>query len=83
MDEKTNLNTMLTLTKNMCEILFHGNIEAQDKSVLKEFNNALNDYLTLQMDIYNLMKDKGYYTVSEAPKDKIETVKSKFEEKLI
>lgn len=83
MDEKTNLNIMLTLTKNMCEIMFHGNIETQDKSVEKEFNNGLNEFLMLQMELYTLMKDKGYYTAGEAQKEKIETVKEKFVNNLV
>lgn len=79
MEEKNVLNNVLSLTKNMCEILFHGNIESSNKTVEKVFNNALNDYLTLQKEIFNLMKEKEYYTLEEVNESKIEKTRLKHE----
>ena len=65
MEEKVILNTMLNLSKNMCDLLLHGTIEANDDVIIKRFNNTLNDYLSIQASIFRLMEEKGYYTLKE------------------
>jgi len=79
MEEETILNMILTISKNMCEILFHGNIESSNKKVETTFNDALNSYLDIQKEIFEIMKEKNYYTLSTVSSTKIEDVKTKHE----
>lgn len=80
MEEKTVLENVLSLTKNMCEILFHGNIESSNKQVEKTFNDALNEYLKIQKELFDIMKEKEYYTLEEVNASKIAKTRIKHEE---
>lgn len=80
MNEETYLNVLLTLSKNASEILYHGSIEAADKSVLKCFNNALLDMIKTKDEIFKFMEKEGYYTLKPAKETKINEIKSKFNE---
>ena len=78
MEEKVILNTMLNLSKNMCDLLLHGTIEANDDVIIKRFNNTLNDYLSIQASIFRLMEEKGYYNLKEVDSKEIKATREKY-----
>ena len=78
MEEKVILNTMLNLSKNMCDLLLHGTIEANDDVIIKRFNNTLNDYLSIQASIFRLMEEKGYYNLKEVDSKEIKSTREKY-----
>lgn len=78
MEEKVILNTMLNLSKNMCDLLLHGTIEANDDVIIKRFNNTLNDYLNIQASIFTLMEEKGYYNLKEVDSKLIKETREKY-----
>ena len=45
-------------------------------------DSALNEVLTLQNELYNLMSEEGMYTVSNVAETKITKTKNKFESTL-
>ena len=59
------MNVLLSLSKNMVEILFHGTIESSDKKVLSKFDDALDEYLDIQAEIFQIMEQKGWYTIKK------------------
>jgi len=79
MEDKTVMHTLLTLSKNMCEILVHGTIESSNVEVKKCFKKALDKYLTIQENIYTLMEEKGWYKLENTTESKIKKAKNKFE----
>lgn len=73
------IETALTLTKNTCEILLHGAIEASTPKIKSAFMKALDEYLTIQGDIFKVMEQAGLYKVENIPSSKINKVISKYE----
>lgn len=65
MNEQMYMNVLLSLSKNMVEILFHGTIESSDKKVLSKFDDALDEYLDIQAEIFQIMEQKGWYTIKK------------------
>ena len=65
MTEQMYMNVLLSLSKNMVEILFHGTIESSEKKVLSKFDDALDEYLDIQAEIFQIMEQKGWYTIKK------------------
>lgn len=76
MEEKLMIGNVLTLTKNLCDILMHATIESPNNhNILRD---TLDEYLRLQSDIYNAMVQKGWYINVSVDSSKIIQAKSKF-----
>ncbi|MBE5978720.1 MAG: spore coat protein [Paenibacillaceae bacterium] len=78
MDDKCIMENLLNTTKGACDLYLHGTLEAPTKNVHQAFDNALNDTLCMQDDIYKKMSAKGWYTTEQAEQQKISMVKNKF-----
>lgn len=76
------MQTALTLSKNTCEILLHGAIEASTPKIKSAFMKALDEYLTIQGDIFKAMEQAGLYKVENITPAKINKVVSKYESTL-
>lgn len=76
MEEKLMVSNILTLTKNLCDILMHGTIESSVNHVI--IRDVLNDYLGLQSEIYNIMVQQGWYQNVQVDSSKIMQLKNKF-----
>ena len=66
------------ITKGVCDLYMHGTIESSTQNVHQTFDQALNDSLCMQDDIYKKMSAKGWYTMEQAEQEKIQKVKNKF-----
>lgn len=78
MEDKDLMENELLVIKGVCDLYLHGTIESSTAEVHMAFKEALNESLDIQNKIYNLMKEKGWYTTDTAEQTKIDTVKQKF-----
>ncbi|WP_333645743.1 spore coat protein [Lacrimispora sp.] len=78
MDDKCIMENLLHTTKGVCNLYLHGTIESPTMNVHQAFDNALNDSLCMQDDIYKKMSSKGWYTTEQAEQQKITKVKNQF-----
>jgi len=78
MDDKCIMENLLHTTKGVCNLYLHGTIESPTMNVHQAFDNALNDSLCMQDDIYKKMSAKGWYTTEQAEQQKITKVKNQF-----
>lgn len=78
MDDKCIMENLLHTTKGVCDLYLHGTIESPTMNVHQAFDNALNDSLCMQDDIYKKMSSKGWYTTDQAEQQKISKVKNQF-----
>lgn len=76
MEEKLIMSNILTLTKNLCDVLMHGTIESPANHVI--IRDVLNDFLELQSEIYNAMSQQGWYNNVQVDSSKIQQLKNKF-----
>lgn len=77
MEIKIVMSNILTLSKNLNDILNHATIEASNSNIRNIYLENLNNSLNLQNDIYNFMVSKGYYQVTNVEQTKIDQVRSK------
>lgn len=78
MESKLIMNTLLTVTKEVSDILFHGSIESSTPNIHTTFRNILNETLDIQNEIFKFMEQKGWYTLEQIEQTKIDQVKNKF-----
>ncbi len=78
MDDKCIMENLLLTTKGVCDLYLHGTIESSTANVHQTFDQALQDSLDIQDDIYQKMSDKGWYPTSQAKEQEILKVKNKF-----
>ena len=78
MDDKCIMGNLLNTTKGACDLYLHGTLESPTMNVHQAFDNALNDTLCMQDDIYKRMSSKGWYTTDQAEQQKISKVKNQF-----
>lgn len=78
MDDKCIMENLLNTTKGVCDLYLHGTIESATSNVHQTFDQALNDSLTMQNDIYNKMSEKGWYPAEQAGQQQVSKVKNKF-----
>ncbi|MDK2966601.1 MULTISPECIES: spore coat protein [Lacrimispora] len=78
MDDKCIMENLLNTTKGACDLYLHGTLESPTMNVHQAFDNALNDTLCMQDDIYKRMSSKGWYTTDQAEQQKISKVKNQF-----
>ncbi len=78
MDNKTMLEGILWDLKTLSDLFLHGSIESSTKNVHQAFRTSLDDVLTMQNDLYNLMSEENMYNVTTVPETKITKTKNKF-----
>ncbi len=78
MESKLIMNTLLTVTKEVSDILYHGSIESSTPNIHTTFRNILNETLDIQNEIFKFMEQKGWYTLEQVEQTKIDQVKNKF-----
>lgn len=78
MDDKTIMDTILSSTKGMCDLMMHGAIESSTPEVHSTFTQGFNETLSMQNEIYNKMSQKGWYPMQQAESQQISAVKQKF-----
>ena len=78
MQEREIMENQLLLVKGACDLYMHGAIESSTCEVHTAFKDALNESLNIQNKIYNLMVERGWYTVEMAEQQKIDQAKNKF-----
>lgn len=78
MESKLIMNTILTSTKNISDILYHGSVESSTPDIHRAFHNTLNECLDLQNEIFTFMEQKGWYQVEQVEQQKIDQAKEKF-----
>jgi len=72
------MENLLNVTKGACDLYLHGTIESPTMNVHQAFDNALNDTLCMQDDIYKKMYSKGWYTTEQEEQQKISKIKNQF-----
>lgn len=78
MDDRMIMENLLNTAKGVCDLYMHGTIEASTANVHQTFNQALNQALCVQDDIYKAMSSKGWYQTEQAEQQKIQKVKNQF-----
>ena len=78
MNDKDLMEGLLLTEKGVCDLYMHGTIESETADVHCTFDNALNDTLKMQNDIFSQMSQKGWYQMQQAPQQQIDRVKQQF-----
>ena len=78
MNDKMIMENILLTTKGACDLYMHGAIESATKNVKQSFDDALNDSLCMQGDVYQKMASKGWYPAQQAQQSEIDQVRQKY-----
>lgn len=78
MDDRCLMENLLLTTKGVCDLYLHGTIESGTADVHQAFDQALNESLCMQDQIYKKMSAKGWYASEQAEQQKIMKVKNQF-----
>ena len=79
MNDQNIMQNLLVSTKGLCDLYMHGTVESATPNVHQAFDNALNQSLCMQSDIYKKMTQKGWYPTTQAEQQSIQQVKMKFQ----
>ncbi len=79
MDDRQLMENMLMLEKGACDLLMHGTLESSSPDVHHAFSCSLNSSLQMQEQIYEKMQEKGWYPTTQVERQKMDTVKQKFQ----
>lgn len=77
MNNKVILENALTLTKSLCMLYINAMVESSNESVRSFFDNGLNETLEMQDEIYQNMKDDGYYQVGNVKSSEVKKIYDK------
>jgi len=78
MDDKTIMESVLSNSKNLCDLMLHGSIESSSSDVHSSFCASLSNSVSMQNKIYSAMEKCGFYKTSAAESQKIMETKQKF-----
>jgi spore coat protein CotF len=78
MDDKNLMESLLLTTKGVGDLYLHGSIESSTAKVRGVFDSSLTRTLQMQKEIYDKMKEKGWYSPEMAQQDKVNQLKQKF-----
>ena len=78
MDDKNLMESLLLTTKGVGDLYLHGSIEAASPRVRTVFDSSLTRTLQMQKEIYDKMKDKGWYPTQNVEQSKINQTKQKY-----
>ena len=78
MDDKNLMESLLLTTKGVGDLYLHGSIEAASPQVRTVFDSSLTRTLQMQKEIYDKMKEKGWYPTQNVEQSKINQTKQKY-----
>lgn len=76
--DKEIMENLLNTVKGVCDLYMHGTIESATQNVHNAFDEALEESLCMQNEIYNQMSRQGWYPTEQAPRQQIDKVRNKF-----
>ncbi|MDD3336027.1 MAG: spore coat protein [Eubacteriales bacterium] len=76
--DKDIMENLLQTTKGVCDLYMHGAIESATQNVHTAFDDALNESLCMQSQIYDRMAQQGWYPTEQAQQQQIAKVKNKY-----
>ncbi len=77
MNSKFIYENILTLTKSLVMLYVNGAIEASNKDVKKVMEKGIQDSMRFQDEIYQAMKEDGYYQVTNVKETEIQKLYDK------
>lgn len=78
MDDRNLMENLLQLEKGACSMYLNGTLESGTMNVHQTFDQALNQSVQMQDQIYQKMSQKGWYQPEQAEQQKAQQVKQKF-----
>jgi len=78
MNDELIMTNILSLLKGTSDLFLHGSIEAACPKVNAAFKQALADYLVLQHEVFDAMKQKGWYQIPQETQQNIDKVIQKY-----
>lgn len=78
MTDRDLMEDILLILKGEADLQLHGTIESSTSNVHTTFNKVLNETLTMQNEVYQLMAQKGWYPTEAAEQQKIAQAKQKY-----
>ena len=78
MNDQMIMQNILLTTKGVCDLYMHGAIESGTANVKQTFDDALNDSLCMQGEVYQKMASKGWYPSQQAQQQQIDQVRQKY-----
>jgi len=78
MDDRCIMENLLLTAKGVCDLYLHGTIESSTGSVHQAFDQALNESLCIQDEIYKKMSAKGWYQTQNAEDAQIMKVHNQY-----
>lgn len=79
MNDKELMEGVIVGLKQCSDLMLHGSIESATPNVHGTFSTALNSVICMQSDVYKDMSDRGWYPADQAPQQKIDEVRQKFQ----
>lgn len=79
MEDKFLMEELLFGNKVITDLYLHGFIESSNEQVRDTFSKALNESLKNHTEIYEAMKNAGFYQVKDVEESKIKQTKTKLE----
>ena len=73
--DKEIMENLLNTVKGVCDLYMHGTIESSTQNVHAAFDDALEESLCMQNEIYNQMSQQGWYPMEQAPQQQIDKVR--------
>lgn len=77
MNSKIIYENILTLTKSLVMLYVNGAIESSNEDVKKVMEKGLQDSMKFQDEIYQAMKEDGYYQVTNVKETEIKKLYDK------
>jgi spore coat protein CotF len=78
MNDELILTNILSLVKGASDMLMHGAIEAACPKINAAFKQALAANLALQHEVFDAMKQKGWYQIPQETQQNIDKVITKY-----
>ena len=77
--DKEIMENLLNTVKGVCDLYMHGTIESSTQNVHAAFDDALEESLCMQNEIYQIRcPGQGWYPMEQAPQQQIDKVRDKF-----
>ena len=78
--DKLLFEQMLLILKSNVEVYVHGTLEASNPKIKKVLKSSLDDTMSMQEDLFNIMTDYNWYQVKNIKCSDIEKVYSKLKQ---
>ena len=72
------MTNLLSLLKGVSDLYMHGAIEAACPKVNSAFKQVLAENLVLQHEVFDAMKEKGWYPIAKETQENLDKVVTKF-----